>query len=100
VLKDTSVVVTHFGHGTVIRSLAAGVPLVVMPQGRDQADNAARLESRGAGVTIKSSASAATIGAAVKRVLEHPSYHHAAKRLGDAIRADAAADTLVNELER
>jgi UDP:flavonoid glycosyltransferase YjiC (YdhE family) len=99
-LKCASAVVTHGGHGTVIRSLAAGVPLVVMPQGRDQADNAARLESRGAGITIKSSASAATIGTAVKRVLEHRSYHEAAKRLGDAIRADAAADTLVNELER
>jgi MGT family glycosyltransferase len=100
VLKCTSVVVTHGGHGTVIRSLAAGVPLVVMPQGRDQADNAARLESRGAAVTIKSSASATTIGAAVKRVLEDPSFSEGARRLGQAIRADAASDTLVSELER
>jgi len=100
VLKCTDVVVTHGGHGTVIRSLAAGVPLVVMPQGRDQADNAARVESRGAGVTIESNASPATIGAAVKRVLEDPSYGQAAKRLGDSIRADAASDMLVRELER
>jgi len=100
VLKCTDVVVTHGGHGTVMRSLAAGVPLVVMPQGRDQADNAARVESRGAGVTIESNASPATIGAAVKRVLEDPSYGQAAKRLGDSIRADAASDMLVRELER
>ncbi len=85
VLKHTSVVVTHGGHGTVIRALAAGVPLVVMPQGRDQADNATRVESRGAGVTVKSNASPTTIAAAVKRVLEESSFGDAAKRLGDAI---------------
>ena len=32
---------THGGHGTVVRALAAGVSLVVLPHGRDQADNAA-----------------------------------------------------------
>jgi UDP:flavonoid glycosyltransferase YjiC (YdhE family) len=95
VLRCTSVDVTHGGHGTVIRSLAAGVP-----QGRDQADNAARVESRGAGVTITSNAPPATIGAAVKRVLEDRSYADAAKRLGDHIRADAASYTLGSELER
>ena len=100
VLKHASVVVTHGGHGTVVRSLAAGVPLVVVPQGRDQADNAVRVESRGAGVTVKSSASAVTIAAAVKRVLEEPNIGEAARRLGDAIRADAASDMLVRELER
>lgn len=100
VLKHASVIVTHGGHGTVIRSLAADVPLVVMPQGRDQNDNAARVESRGAGVTVKSTAAPATIAAAVKRVLEDKSYGEGARRLGDAIRADAASDMLVRELER
>jgi MGT family glycosyltransferase len=100
VLKHASVVVTHGGHGTVSRSLAADVPLVVMPQGRDQADNAARVESRGAGATIKSDASPTAIGAAVRRVLEQPSYAAAAKRLGDSIRADAESDMLIRELER
>ncbi len=99
VLKCASAVVTHGGHGTVIRSLAAGVPLVVMPQGRDQADNAARLVSRGAAITVKSSAPASTIGAAVIRVLDQPGFREAAERLGDRIRADAAADTLLSELE-
>jgi MGT family glycosyltransferase len=38
VLEHASVVITHGGHGTVMRALAAGVPMVVLPQGRDQAD--------------------------------------------------------------
>ena len=46
-MQQAAVVVTHGGHGTVVKSLAAGVPLVVMPHGRDQADNAtARLDPR------------------------------------------------------
>jgi UDP:flavonoid glycosyltransferase YjiC (YdhE family) len=68
VLKYAGVVVTHGGHGTVVRALAAGVPLVVMPHGRDQADNAARVTSRGAGVSISRHAQPATIAAAVSRV--------------------------------
>src|SRR5207237_8791026 len=33
-MKEASVVVTHCGHGTVIRALAAGVPLVCKHVGR------------------------------------------------------------------
>ena len=47
VLKHVSAVVTHGGHGTVARTLAAGIPLVVLPHGRDQGDNAARHRARG-----------------------------------------------------
>ena len=50
ILKQASAVVTHAGHGTVIRALAAGVPLVCMPMGRDQNDTAARVVYHGAGV--------------------------------------------------
>jgi MGT family glycosyltransferase len=98
VLKHANVVVTHGGHGTVVRSLAAGVPLVVMPQGRDQADNAARVIARGAGVKIKATVDPDTIAAAVRHVLDDPSYREAAARLGQAIRADAESDALITEL--
>jgi MGT family glycosyltransferase len=100
VLECASVVVTHGGHGTVIRSLAAGVPLVLMPQGRDQADNAARVDSRGAGVTVKSTAAAAAIGDAVTRVLDDATFREAAKHLGASILADAESEALLSELER
>src|SRR5262249_3956952 len=36
VLDEACAAITHAGHGTVIRTLAAGVPLVCMPMGRDQ----------------------------------------------------------------
>ena len=52
VLHEASVVVTHAGHGTVLKSLAAGVPLVCIPMGRDQKDNTVRVLRLGAGVRL------------------------------------------------
>ncbi len=99
VLEHASVVVTHGGHGTVMRTLAAGVPMVILPQGRDQADNAVRVASRGAGLTLKSTAAAGEIADAVQAVLADPRYRQAAERLGACIRTDAASGALVAELE-
>jgi MGT family glycosyltransferase len=98
-MRQASAVVTHGGHGTVVRALAAGAPLVVIPQGRDQPDNAVRVEIRNAGITLKRSANTKTIAAAVNRLLADPQYRQSALRLGAAIRRDAASDALVAELE-
>ncbi len=35
ILRQAAAVVTHCGHGTTIKALAAGVPLVCLPMGRD-----------------------------------------------------------------
>lgn len=98
-LPHAALVVTHGGHGTVVKSLAAGVPLVVMPHGRDQGDNAARVVARGAGVKVSRAAKPKVIAAAVSRVLGDPSFTDGARRLGEVIRADAASGALVRELE-
>jgi MGT family glycosyltransferase len=99
VLRHASAVVTHAGHGTVIKALAAGVPVVALPLGRDQLDNAARVAHHGAGVRLKPKASAASIAAAVKRVIDEPSFAANAERLAAAIAAETAEDRVVEELE-
>jgi UDP:flavonoid glycosyltransferase YjiC (YdhE family) len=38
ILDRVDLVLNHAGHGTVLSSLTAGVPLVCMPMGRDQHD--------------------------------------------------------------
>lgn len=43
-MSQAAVVVTHGGHGTVMKALAAGKPLLIVPHGRDQDDNAGMLE--------------------------------------------------------
>lgn len=55
VIPQMDVVVTHGGMGTVQRSLAAGVPLVVVAWGRDQKETARRVTESGAGVALSRS---------------------------------------------
>jgi MGT family glycosyltransferase len=99
ILRHASAVVTHAGHGTVIKALAAGVPVVAIPLGRDQLDNAARVAHHGAGLRLKAKASPEAIASAVQRVLDEPSFAAAAERLADAIAAETAEDRAVAELE-
>jgi len=98
-MAEASVVVTHGGHGTLIRAVAAGLPTLVVPHGRDQNDNAQRVTARGAGLELAPSAEAAQIEAAVRRLLEEPAFRAAAQALGRAVRADADPENLVRELE-
>ena len=100
VLPHAAAVVTHGGHGTVIKALAAGVPLVLMPMGRDQPDNAARVLAAGAGVRLRQSASPAKIAAAIRTVLEDESYRAAAQRLATAIAGETDEDRAAAELEQ
>lgn len=99
VLPLADVVVTHGGHGTVIKALAAGTPLVILHHGRDQADNAVRVTSRGAGVAVPRGSSSARIARAIETVLDDPTYRAAAHELGEAIARDAESTALIEELE-
>jgi len=99
VLRHASAVVTHAGHGTVIKALAAGVPVVALPLGRDQLDNAARVAHHGTGLRLKPKASAETIARAVQRVIDEPSFRANAGRLASAIALETAEDRAAHELE-
>ncbi len=99
VLEHASAVVTHGGHGTVIKALAADTPLLVLPMGRDQLDNATRVTERGAGLRLEPDAEADAIAAGVQRLLDEPGFREAAARLGAHLRADAQGDEAVSELE-
>jgi UDP:flavonoid glycosyltransferase YjiC (YdhE family) len=99
VLRHASAVVTHAGHGTVIKALAAGVPVVALPLGRDQLDNAARVAHHGVGLRLKPQTRPEAIAKAVRRVLEEPSFSAAAERMAAAIAAETADDQAAAELE-
>ncbi|MBS0340757.1 MAG: glycosyltransferase family 1 protein [Proteobacteria bacterium] len=99
-LAQARAVVTHGGHGTVMRSLCHGVPLVVLPMGRDQNDNAARIDYHGAGLRLDPSASSQMIGQAVRRLLCEPSFAERAMAIGRAIAEDGQGPArLVAEVE-
>lgn len=100
-MPHVSAFVTHGGHGAVIRPLLNGVPLLCMPIGRDQPENAARVAARGAGLRLPPDAGADAIASAVRRLLDEPAFAAAAAKLGQAI-ADAAeqdGDVVVDALE-
>jgi UDP:flavonoid glycosyltransferase YjiC (YdhE family) len=99
VMKDVSLVVTQGGHGTVSRALINGLPQLILPNGRDQGDNAARVEAKGAGLQLPPTASEVEIAAAVNRLIKEPQFRAAARRVGDAIMADIDASNLVREME-
>ncbi len=104
VLREASVVVTNAGHGTVLKSLAAGVPLVCIPMGRDQKDNTVRVLRLGAGVRLNKQSTPMQIAAAISEILEHPQYATAARRFADVLgweathrpRAADEAESLAN----
>ena len=90
VMPHAAAAVTHAGLGTVGAALSAGVPLVCIPSGRDQGDNAVRVVEAGAGVRLSSRATARAIRAALERVLADPELHAGAKRMQQAFGHDGA----------
>jgi UDP:flavonoid glycosyltransferase YjiC (YdhE family) len=99
VLPHMSAVISHGGLSTITAALTAGVPLVCIPQGRDQFDNAERVAAAGVGRAVATGAPAAAIASALKEVLADPAALREARRLAGVIAelggGDAAARQVV-----
>lgn len=93
VMKQASVVVTHGGHGTVMRALKHRLQMLIIPHGRDQDENAVRVTERGAGLRLSTQATEEEIQTALSRLLHEPAFAEAARKLGEAI--DQAGDVSV-----
>jgi len=101
ILPTIDVVVGHGGLSTITAALAVGTPLVIIPQGRDQDDNADRVVATGVGLALPRDTDSAAIAATIRRVLREPSYRIAARRMGAKIAAagwGAEAATIVDGL--
>jgi MGT family glycosyltransferase len=93
------VVVCHAGHGTVVRSLASGVPLVACPVAGDMAENASRIGWAGVGVALpRRLVTARGVRLAVGRVLSDRAFTERAQSVRNWSRhhdgAEVAADFL------
>ncbi|MEL6574175.1 MAG: glycosyltransferase [Pseudomonadota bacterium] len=93
ILARADLCVTHGGHGTMMRALKHGVPMVVIPGfPHDQAPNAALVEKLGAGIALPGDADAAKLGEAAGRILGDPSFSSsAAKQAREAKEVDSAS---------
>jgi UDP:flavonoid glycosyltransferase YjiC (YdhE family) len=91
-LSQASLVVARGGHGTVVRSLSSGVPLLVFPAGTDMAENGARVTWAGAGTMVpRPLQSPIALRLAVRRMLSEPRFAAAAGRLAAWARGNDAA---------
>lgn len=90
-MQDATLVVTHGGHGTVMKALVHECPMLVIPHGRDQVDNAARVTHRGAGLSLSPDADVDALRTALKRLLDEPTFAANAAAFGRKIRKEAGA---------
>ncbi len=96
------VVVTHGGHGTLVRALASGCAVVCAPAAGDMNENAARVDWAGAGVRIpRRLTGPRSVRLAVERALGEPELRASAREVAGwlAVRDPAArAAELVERL--
>jgi UDP:flavonoid glycosyltransferase YjiC (YdhE family) len=70
-MSGAAMVICHAGHGTIVRALERGAPLLAVPHSGDMAENAARLDWAGLGVRLPwRLLCAPTLRLAAERLLE------------------------------
>jgi MGT family glycosyltransferase len=96
VLPRTAVAITHGGMGATQKALAAGVPVVVVPWGRDQAEVGRRAEAAAAGLVLpRRKLSPGALRTAVRRAQGlRPAAQALAARMASEGGASLAADRL------
>jgi MGT family glycosyltransferase len=94
ILERASMLITHGGHGTLMRTLKHGVPAIVMPGlAHDQAPNAQMLQEWGAGIALAGDADASAIRNAAQTILSNASFARTARQISSALaNADGAAN--------
>jgi UDP:flavonoid glycosyltransferase YjiC (YdhE family) len=98
VLPRVSAVVSHAGNGTVTHAACAGVPLVLLPDGRDQFEVARGAVAAGVAIELRrDEVDATAMRDALRSVLDDPDYrqraHEIAARAAEYDAPAVAADT-------
>lgn len=95
-LPRCDVVVAHGGSGTMLAALGLGLPLLLLPQGANQFDNAQRCAAAGVARTIAPpDVSAGTVRDGVGALLGDPSYRRQAQAVAAEIAAMPAPEDVV-----
>ena len=100
VLAHMAAVITHSGLSTITAALEAGLPLVCIPQGRDQHLNAARVEACGVGRVVDAAATSTELAGAVDAVLRDGAFRAAARRLAAEIAVLGHGEQATDRVER
>jgi MGT family glycosyltransferase len=100
IMQRAALIVTHGGHGTAMRSLRHGVPMVVIPGlAGDQPFVAAAVQEWGTGRALPGDADAEAMAEAALDVLSTPSYRGNARRRAEKLAAVDGAANAASEVE-
>jgi UDP:flavonoid glycosyltransferase YjiC (YdhE family) len=99
ILARSRLLVSHGGHGSVMKALWHGVPMVLVPWSRDQPGVAARAERLGVARVVPPS-QLTTLGREIDAVLSDPRYAEAAARHGRRMRETDAVAIACGLVER
>lgn len=104
-LAHACAVVCHGGSGTTFGTLAAGIPLVILPLFADQPVNARLVAEAGAGLVVEDAltdpaAVAPRLREAIRTVLTEPSYREAAERVAAETAMAATPEHAIDRVAR
>ena len=89
----------HGGTGTLMAAALAGVPVVCVPLGRDQRDNAQRIQELGLGLALGPAATPFEIREAVAEALASAALHDRSRHMASVVGAYGGGALAVNLLE-
>jgi MGT family glycosyltransferase len=99
VFPHVDLLVSHGGHGTVVRALAAGRPVMVVPISRDQPDNAARVIFHGVGISVPKRSSPEKFAVAIRGALDDVGLAERAASMAAQLAPEVGAPKAVEALE-
>lgn len=100
IIRRAALVVTHGGHGTAMRTLGHGVPMVVIPGlAGDQPYVAAAIDEWGAGLALPGDASADAMRIAAQKILSTASFRENARQRAAALAGINGAANAADEVE-
>ncbi|GAC1373992.1 MAG: glycosyltransferase [Ktedonobacteraceae bacterium] len=99
-LQRTALFITHAGMNSVSEGLAAGVPLLMIPQAADQHFIAQRLQQLGAGKMLRSTRlNAQRLREAAEEILAQPAFRQVSANIGASFRQAGGPTLAVDEIE-
>ena len=100
-MRRAALVLTHGGHGTFMRALKYGLPMVVVPGlGGDQPVNAVAAEAWQIGRALPADANAAMMRDAARQVLDSPAYREKSAAIAPQLAGIDGAQTAADEIEQ
>ena len=100
IMRRAALVMTHGGHGTAMRAMRHGVPMVVIPGlAGDQPFVAAAIQEWGAGRALPGDAGADAMRAAAQEVLFEPSFRDKAREKSALLAGADGAANAADEVE-